>query len=354
MLTKGSFVAINQFLPSFPDHMKSMKGNLQVFYKHLHQCKPHYEVLSDDVLDEPIQPSDLSDETFIDDHLKKDILRLKNHRRLVFTTSKTVFTLDIYHKGETLDLFLDTLMYALTLTTLVGPHTVKDVHMNYYLLDVKRVLDGDNILDKEEVNGGSCMTSSNRCDISVWRKEEVLKVSIHELIHGLSYDYRDDPPDIIKHYQDKYGISSDKMSTYEAYTEIFAELIHCYVLSFYFKMVNSSIDQYMLFIANVGIEILFSSLQANKVLALAKTNSDMNKHTNVCAYYVIKMELYQNLNNFLRFCKHHNKDFIKVGNVELYLDYLKKVGKVVGTLNVKATGHLRKVTRMTCLEIDLF
>jgi len=354
MLTKGSFVAINQFLPSFPDHMKSMKGNLQVFYKHLHQCKPHYEVLSDDVLDEPIQPSDLSDETFIDDHLKKDILRLKNHRRLVFTTSKTVFTLDIYHKGETLDLFLDTLMYALTLTTLVGPHTVKDVHMNYYLLDVKRVLDGDNILDKEEVNGGSCNSVPGSCEISIWRKEEILKVSIHELIHGLSYDYHADTPDIVQHYQNKYGLTSDKMNTYEGYTEIFAELIHCYVLSSFFKMVNPSIDQYMTFVANVGIEIQFSSLQANKVLALARTNPDMNKHTNVCAYYVIKMELYQDMDNFLGFCKTHNKDIIKLIDVSTYLDYLKKVGKVLIKSNVKVKGYLKKITRMTCLEVDLF
>ena len=53
-------------------------------------------------------------------------------------------------------------------------------------------LDDDFIFDKEEVNGGACGSINSECDITVWRKEEILKVSIHELIHCLGYDYRND------------------------------------------------------------------------------------------------------------------------------------------------------------------
>ena len=166
-------------------------------------------------------------------------------------------------------------MYALSFTSLVGPHTVKTVNMTYYLLDVKRVLDNDNIFDKEEVNGGACGSMDDRCDITVWRKEEVLKVSIHELIHGLSYDYKEDSTDILNHYKGKYDITSEKVNTYEAYTEIFAALLHSYLIARFYRMVDRSVNRYELFMANVGVEMGFSHLQASKVLTL--TDKDMNK-----------------------------------------------------------------------------
>ena len=88
--------------------------------------------------------------------------------------------------------------------------------MKYYLLDAQRILDKDTFLDTEEVNGGACGVNSTECSISIWRKEEILKVSIHELIHGLSYDYKQDNSDIITFYQQKYGITSSKMNTFDS------------------------------------------------------------------------------------------------------------------------------------------
>ena len=114
------------------------------------------------------------------------------------------------------------LITMLSFVHMLGPHKVRHIHMKYYLLDVKRVLDGDTYFDKEEVNGGSCWSGPDECSITVWRKEEVLKVSIHELIHGLHYDYKQDTLPIVQHYQQKYSIRSPKMNTFEAYTEIHA------------------------------------------------------------------------------------------------------------------------------------
>ena len=54
---------------------------------------------------------------------------------------------------------------------------------------------------------------------------------IHELIHALCIDEFNDSPDIINHYQNKYQISSDRINTNEAYTEIWANLINCFWIS---------------------------------------------------------------------------------------------------------------------------
>ena len=53
------------------------------------------------------------------------------------------------------------------------------------------------ILTINEVNTGS----SSIMDINIWRKEEVYKTTIHELIHFMNLDYKKDTLDMIKHYQ---------------------------------------------------------------------------------------------------------------------------------------------------------
>jgi len=325
-----------------------MKGNLKTLYDHLQQFEPSFHKISDKTSKKKISLNSLSNEKFIDDHLNKDILKLHNYREVKFKTDLTTFTLEIHYKNENLDTFLNTLMYTLSFVHMLSTHQVRDIHMKYYLLDVKRVLDGDTFFDKEEVNGGACWSSPDECEITVWRKEEILKVSIHELIHGLHYDYKQDSADIVKHYQEKYNITSPKMNTFEAYTEIWAELIHCYVLS---KL--SGKHSYDLFCANVGIEMEFSQLQASKVLSLLERNKDVNKETNVTAYYLIKVELWLDLQNFLQYCMRVNQNMIKITDKETYLDYLKRQAKVVKK-KYKVTGYLRHTTRMTCLEIDLF
>ena len=137
------------------------------------------------------------------------------------------------------------------------------------------------------------------------------------------------------------------MNTFEAYTEIWAELLHSYLIT---RLYNKSYD---IFVANVGIEMEFSQLQATKVISLLDKNKDMNKETNVCAYYLIKTELYGDLHNFLKFCLSNNKDIIKLTDTSKYFDYLKELNKV-NKKKYKVTSYLRHTTRMTCLEIDLF
>ena len=138
------------------------------------------------------------------------------------------------------------------------------------------------------------------------------------------------------------------MNTFEAYTEIWAELIHCYVLS---KL--SGKHSYNLFCANVVIEKEFSQLQASKVLTLLDKNKDVNKETNVTAYYLIKVELWLDLQNFLQYCMRFNKDIIKIMDTTKYFEYLKGLSKVVKK-RYKVNSYLQNTTRMTCLEIDLF
>ena len=66
----------------------------------------------------------------------------------------------------------------------------------------------------------------------IWRKEEIIKVTIHELFHLFNCDSKTiDTQSIIKLYQERYNINSTVINTFEAYTEIWANIINCFLLS---------------------------------------------------------------------------------------------------------------------------
>lgn len=350
MLTQNSYLAFDTFSP----YTKPLKGNLKKLYSLFESVNIDYEIVSVKDTKKTLSYQSVSNNPFIDKHLQKDIVAMDNYREVTIKSADFTFNLHIhYFNVPDLDLLVDTLAFALSFTAQLAPHKVKDITFTYYLLDVKRVLDGDTFFDKEEVNGGACWSSPEECDITVWRKEEIVKVSIHELIHGLSYDYKQDTPDIVKHYKDRYGISSPKMNTFEAYTEIWAELIHCYLLSRLISCKDRS-KCYHFFDTFVATEIEFSKFQSSKVLDLLKLNKDVNKETNVTAYYLIKTELYCSLNTFLQYCLINNDNVIKLKDKIKYLEYLKKIKCLeIKKINTNSE-YLLKTTRMTCLELEIF
>lgn len=352
MLTKESYVAIDFFSPFINKIKGQSLKKLCTFFK---QHVVDYSIIYSNEEYKTISYKSLQTERFIDEHLKKEITLLSTFKEVTIQSGNYTFHLQFYYdRQDNLNKVIDVLSYAISFTSQLSRHKLKDITIKYYLLNTKRVLDGDTFFDKEEVNGGACWSSPEECDITVWRKEEILKVTIHELIHGLSYDYKQDSNAIIQHYQSKYGITSPKMNTFEAYTEIFAELIHSYLLSRFIHTLYPNVSEYDLFSFMVSIEMEFSQMQSSKVLDLLQLNKDVNKETNVTSYYLIKTELYNDLPNFLNFCYDNNENIIKMNDTTKYFNYLKDVKAVVKKKYKTNNSYLQKTTRMTCLELDLF
>jgi hypothetical protein len=352
MLTNHSHIAIDYLLPFIK---KINSKPLQTFWSLLESIDVDYDIISTKDVEKYASYESLIKYSFIDEPLKQQIVLLSNYKEVTIKSGNHTFHLSFYYdKQDNIELLIDTLAFCLTFVAKIANHNVKDIHICYYLLNSKRILNDDTYLDKTEVNGGLCESSQSNCDIVVWRKEEIIKVSIHELIHGLSYDYKQDTPDITNHYKQKYGITSPVMNTFEAYTEIFAELIHSYLLSRIIHGVKKHIDPFMLFTSFVSIEHEFSLLQCSKVLRLLDLNKDVNKETNVAAYYIITTELYNDLHNFLKFCIATNDNIVNMLDVSNYFNYLKKLKSPVNPkkYNLK-DRYLQTTTRMTCLELDL-
>ena len=222
--------------------------------------------------------------------------------------------------------------------------------INIYLTDIKKkITPKTKKLGRNEINSGMCQPGGVTT-ITIYRAEELIKVLIHELIHGFNYDKYEDTDQIIKHYQKKYNISSNRINTNEAYTEIWANIINCFLIS-----QKKGRDNYQLFLILISLEKEFSQYQAEKVMYLTgidtKLAVDINKDTNVLSYFIIRNELFEKLNVFLKFCKNHNDNYIKLKDEKEWFKFLMRNYKT--KKNNKRFTKSKKQTIYTTMRMSL-
>ena len=300
------------------------------------------------------------DNPFITEEVLNDIKLIKKKTSGSFKIGKITITFTFYYKSsENVEKLINETIDLTHFLFSIYPIT-KDIEINFYLSDIKKELpdffnEGAFIPGKAEANSGSCSRAGDKSIVNIWRKEEILKVMVHELIHALCIDEFNDSPDIIHHYQKKYQISSDRINTNEAYTEIWANLINCFWISQ--KVKKKPYDLFKTFIALEKEHCIF---QTSKIFHLTKLNDktiDINAETNILAYYFIRCELFKELTKFLKFCRESNKDYLKINSKKWFSllrknTLLKKNDKKVKRL--KKTDFKYKTTRMTAIEYQLF
>ena len=278
---------------------------------------------------------------FISEDILKKIDSLKNNHYTILSVNNSKIHVNVYY--DTLD--IDKFLKILSVISFVA-HLINKVngeyHINYYLVDNKKLLDNKiaNGLTHNHINSGSCGSNT----VNIWRKEEVIKVTIHELLHLFHCDSTSqDPETIIKMYQERYKITSVAVNSFEAYTEIWANIINSYLLC------N---NDYKTFVKNIHIEKSWCDLQSQKIFSVNKGLSDINKHTNVLAYYIIRCELFK-----------HLKDFIKIFskriccNSKTYFKFLRNKACIENDKilkNVIVRSVVYKSLRMSAIEYDLF
>jgi len=318
-----------------------------------------YDFLSNvDVLDYEVIENSISSEkfssyhelTFTSENIKQKLYDLNIKYRFVLAFPNSKVEINIYTKERLTNInFIYELFSYISFIISINP-IQKDIIINYHLSDEKKYVKKQ-ILTKNEVNSGSCMNGVKSM-INIWRKEEILKVTLHELSHALEHSQYTDPTDLIEHYNMKYEIESKKINTHEAYTEIWANIINCFLISQKYKRKKET------FIKLVTIEKFYSLFQAQKVLYNSHIkNVELDRDTNITAYFLIRCELYQRLNSFLKFCRENNENYVKLKNTNKWLVFLKSKIKVKENnklFNKQKNSYLFKNLRMSILELELY
>jgi len=298
---------------------------------------------------ETITENILLENKYISDKIKKNIIKLKNIEKVTSIINNKKVTIFFYHNEKDIDTAIKVILKYIKFMYNISDYN-KDIKINYYLTEnEKKINKGrDQILTPDNVNTGS----SSIEEINIWRKEELLKTTIHELIHHMNLDYRDESKLVIEEYKNKYNIKSKYINTFEAYTDYWAILINIYLCS---KILN---NPYAFFIKVVYLERYFIDFQAHKVLYISRIDNnriiDINKYSNILAYYIIKSELFNNLNNTLDIMNNN----IKIKDINKYNNYIYNLNKIERNnrrfSNMNKDNFIYKTLRMSICEINIF
>lgn len=212
----------------------------------------------------------------------------------------------------------------------------------------------DGILCQTNTNSGSSLPFHN---VLIWRKEEIHKVLIHELIHFFGFDYElHNFTALNKYITNVYNVNYIDNSN-ESYTECFATIIHSLFISFYTKNPFDDI---------LHNELIFTLYQVSKILSYYKINTIeelgykiITQTTSVFSYFFIKGLLLFNIDEL--FSLNEN---IKISDKIIFFDLIKKCEKkskhtyyayINNMLSKKYgpnKGFVSNTMRMTCYQID--
>lgn len=247
---------------------------------------------------------------------------------------------------------INLLVYALSFICSFSNRN-RNITIHLVLLGDKKKYTGK--FTRNEINTAGCKFNDFTAEICSWRLEECIKVLFHECIHALRFSSIEDSKEIIEKYNQKYNCNSEILRVDEAYTEIWAKILNCYFVAKLTSFQEEQLDLYKYFCILLGIEREFSFLQGYKVSndlkAKNKVNKkDPNKETSVVSYYILTAEIFNNFDNFLKFCfRDNNPLYLKDGR--LFNSFLmSSKGIPIRKLNQKKSYG---TMRMTAIELKI-
>lgn len=190
---------------------------------------------------------------------------------------------------------------------IASPENKRKLFSYLYLTNLERKINQliPHHFSVEQVNGGYTNKKENK--MVVWRKEDGLKVFIHEMIHF----YRLDFYFINNFYVTVNNLAENKICknddyVFEAFTDFFAINYYCVYLFLLLEDNDQIIDNFYLIFKK---ELEFVEKQSIKVLFYANINKNIvDNETNLYCYYLLKYYLY---------LVYRNKDFFKITKDQL-------------------------------------
>jgi hypothetical protein len=247
----------------------------------------------------------------------------------------------------------------------------KNIYLDLWLTDNKKLIPKNyKILTQKEINSG--LTSFGYMDTktTIYRKEEINKLIIHELIHYLDLDFKYELEFNVSKY---FNIKPDEFRIYESYTEINACIINCILCSYE----TTGKKNFNLFKKYLNYEIKFNLFQTAKILVFYGFEDiyefikpydgkyKFKQNTSVFSYFFVKTALLFGIDEYFKFmekcCNNfkflnnevNTKKFIEliikttknqlfIKNLQIFMNYIREY---------KITKNILETLRMTCVEI---
>ena len=242
-----------------------------------------------------------------------------------------------------------------------------------YTKKISKNINRNIAIGPNNVNGGLCYFNYNI--IILWRKEELKKVIIHELLHSLKVDKELIVNDhIFKSYMKNSFKLNKHFGVNESYTETLACIYNIILTVILDKLIITS--NHLKTIYNyLEIEIFYALVKTSQILnyykftsikdLLIHSDKRINQESNVFSYYILKCFILYNFNDVFKTlydnkCITHYNMKLNTNCSNIYFNIIKyifdhnkksfnKLNTIIGTI-IKNKYFINNSLRMTAIE----
>ena len=254
----------------------------------------------------------------------------------------------------------------------VSNHKKESFHFTLYLTSLVKHFEHDIQSSIKPNNINSGFQSLN--EICIYRKEEWLKVFIHECFHVFNMDFHETDIYFKDIFKDTFFIESDYL-VFESFVEFWARIINCAIFTFRLKPKLKKEEFHTLFSLNLNIERVFSLIQCSKLLKSFDLTYEMivdeekqalckriyKEETNAFCYYVITAILMNCFDKTLAWfdIHHHFFNFKKSEQQVLtFCHYIKQQAKdpmLIESIRLFEDSNIHKdsLMRMSLFDIQI-
>ena len=246
------------------------------------------------------------------------------------------------------------------------------VYFTFYLTSLKKEFNSSHQTSIKSHNINSGYQASN--EICIYRKEEWLKVFIHECFHVFNMDFHESTISFSEIFKDTFFIESNFL-VFESFVEFWARIINCAIFTYTLKPVIKKTEFHTIFSVNMNMERIFSLIQCTKLLKkfdltyeniVDKQKEMLSKRiykeeTNAFCYYVITAILMNCFDKTLQWFDIHNHLFSfqkSESQIITFCHYIKQQAKepsLIQTLDEVSSSDLYKdvFMKMTLFDIQI-
>ncbi len=307
-----------------------------------------------------LHPSGMECGKYMSHHICNDIhhnMKFKKVIEYIFDSTKII--VEMFHKNKhyKFDKLIHLINYYVYTLNKIN-HNEKII-LKLYLSDLKKQFPKTKkVLNEDNVNSGLTLFNGNERMIIIYRKEEIEKVLLHELVHyyGFDFHYYDNQYD--NYFMNRFKIkvshpyknSNNPLALYESYTDTLACYGHI-IANVLFKHSDKSTQIIQSLITDQFIkEKQYYMKQARKVLRYGS----LKENTHCFSYYICKAVLFKHFDKFIRFIENNGIDIgTHKEKQEKFIELLKacleddKFWKSIGNNNsIKNNMHSLRMTKL--------
>lgn len=203
------------------------------------------------------------------------------------------------------------------------------------------------------VNGGVTWSAHEEASVVVYRREEIVKVLTHEMIHAFNLDAKHIPESSESFVNEYFKIACKSATLNESFTDALA----CYINTAVYTHLQRPLDFDKALSKNLAEERLHIIDQSAKVLSYngyrkqrgaIVRDEDICEETHVTSYYVIKAVVWWNLTPFLEMLSRNNMNI----DVDRYLAIVRdSLPKFARSLKLRERRKDDRNMRMSKLDI---